>query len=483
MKIREVYRLISRNILKEGMDIHAFKKQSDEPAFRKACDTFADRIKGDNDARKKFGLTDLDKFKGDLDGFIKAVDDANDYIGKRTREKRIRKARNNNGVNVLFEDDDCIIVSPESERSARAAGSLIEKEDMCPWCIALSYPENAEHWKRYKTFVSLFFFKKTAGKAVDGWCMILTVSDCHASLSGKLSFSQLEDEKNAGNDGDKRAQAVIYRRMLKSLGKTNAEVGKIVADFLASKKNEIEKAHDIETMFAAVHDEDIATVAEMLGKGVDVNCIGENDSTPLIVACKEKSLEMCKLLIKNGANINAQNKWGMSPLHNAAFYENNDMCELLIKNGADIDMHATNYDGSTPLLQACDNKYRNSTTVELLLDAGADIDATDGNNGTAILRAVESNNIQIVKTLLKHGANTNIKTSSGSTPLTLAVLFLNTRIVELLVNGGADVNARGIYDMTPLEIATNDRENLKRDEKTTNNAKAIAKFLKSHGAH
>lgn len=418
-----------------------------------------------------------------MDGFVKAVDDANDYINKRTREKRIRKARNNNGVNVLFEDDDCIIVSPESERSARAAGSLIEKENMCPWCIALSYPENAEHWKRYKTFVSLFLYKKTAGKAVDGWCMILTISDCHTTLSGKLTFSQLEDEKNAGNDGDKKAQAVIYRRMLKSLGKTNAEIGKIVAEFLVSKKDEIEKAHDIETMFAAVHDGDIATVAEMLRNGIDVNCIGENDSTPLIVACKNKSLEMCKLLISNGANINAQNKWGMSPLHNAAFYENNDMCELLIKNGADVDMHATNYDGSTPLIQACDNESRKSTTIELLLDAGADIDATDGNNGTALLRAVESNNIPIVKTLLKHGANTNIKTSSGSTPLTLAVLFFNTRIVELLVNAGADVNARGIYGMTPLEIATNDREYLKRDERTTNNAKAIAKFLKAHGAH
>jgi ankyrin repeat protein len=56
--------------------------------------------------------------------------------------------------------------------------------------------------------------------------------------------------------------------------------------------------------------------SELISQGGDVNYTHSN-STPLIVACGKKNLDIVTLLLNHGAKINVSNVGGVTPLHAA----------------------------------------------------------------------------------------------------------------------------------------------------------------------
>lgn len=89
-----------------------------------------------------------------------------------------------------------------------------------------------------------------------------------------------------------------------------------------------------------------------------------------------------------------------------------------------------------------DKKLLHAKTAEeiaFLLASGADVNAKDDTFGkTALMYAIDNNDIEQIKLLIDNGADVNAKDNNGVTPLMLAKTAEQT---ELLIKKGANVNA------------------------------------------
>jgi ankyrin repeat protein len=88
---------------------------------------------------------------------------------------------------------------------------------------------------------------------------------------------------------------------------------------------------------------------------IEHDCYLGTNTTPLMIACCEKSFRCVMFLIKNGANVNAKDIYGRTPLIFAASNGNGLHVEVLLRHGADVD--AVGQDGFTALSRACQYDY------------------------------------------------------------------------------------------------------------------------------
>lgn len=89
----------------------------------------------------------------------------------------------------------------------------------------------------------------------------------------------------------------------------------------------------------------VTELTSYLTEGGNADCLDGAGNTPLIVACQNGSLQICKLLMANGADLNAQNHKGNTALHYCFNYGYEDIGTYLIEHGAD-DLQ-TNSEGLT----------------------------------------------------------------------------------------------------------------------------------------
>ena len=75
-----------------------------------------------------------------------------------------------------------------------------------------------------------------------------------------------------------------------------------------------------------------------------------------------------------------------------------------------------------------------------LLDKGADVGASTHDGATALHRAAESGDVDMLKLLLDRGADVNAQRKSGRTPLASAVVFGHGAAVRYLLSKGAKAN-------------------------------------------
>lgn len=91
--------------------------------------------------------------------------------------------------------------------------------------------------------------------------------------------------------------------------------------------------------------------------------------------------------------------------------------------------------------------------VEALINAKADVNAVDGIGQTALMRAVDMDQINVVEILIKAKADVNVKTSDGKTALILAVSNDKPALVKALIDAGADTNTMTSDSQFPALIA------------------------------
>ncbi|HRF83222.1 MAG TPA: M56 family metallopeptidase [Pseudoxanthomonas sp.] len=91
-----------------------------------------------------------------------------------------------------------------------------------------------------------------------------------------------------------------------------------------------------------------------------------------------------------------------------------------------------------------------SLQVRQLVQSGADIDARVLNEGTPLIQAVRSRNLDTVDMLLALGADPDRASLGEGNPLIVASRLGLQPAVERLVEAGADVNRMVTYDETPL---------------------------------
>lgn len=130
--------------------------------------------------------------------------------------------------------------------------------------------------------------------------------------------------------------------------------------------------------------------------GWDINQRTNSGSTYLNDAALGGKIKVARLLIDRGARLDARNQNGGTPLHDAALSGDAELIGLLLDRGAAIDARELD-SGATPLMLAA--SLGKTEAVSLLLRRGANPMLTDKAGRTALSRAEENQNADLVKLL------------------------------------------------------------------------------------
>ena len=197
----------------------------------------------------------------------------------------------------------------------------------------------------------------------------------------------------------------------------------------------------------------------LIDKGLDVNQKDKNNTTPLLLAAKDREyMWLLKLLLKNNADPNIKNNRQETPL---LVTRDEEAVKLLVEHGAEVNVRDKS--GNTPLLI----NAKHGETVELLVDRGAAVNVQDEEGNTPLLINARDGEVDIVELLLENSADPSIRNNLNETPLLAAS---NVEKVKLLVEHGADVDAKDIEGNTSLLI------------NASNGKKDTVEFLLKNGA-
>ena len=262
---------------------------------------------------------------------------------------------------------------------------------------------------------------------------------------------------------------------------------------------------------------DKSMIVLLIGKGISVNVMDNDNRTPLLWACqKANNIDNVTALLRHKAVLNKTNKkYGACALHYAAIFSDKSVIEFLIREG--ISVNVMDNDKRTPLLWACqkannvDNvtallthgadisttnkecgayalhyaaKVSDNSMIELLIGKGISVNVMDNDNRTPLLWACQkANNVDNVTALLTHGADIN-KTNKKNSAYALhyAAKFSDKSMIEFLIGKGISVNAMNNDNQTPLLSASCQANNVNNVSALLSHGADLNKTNKENGA-
>lgn len=208
-------------------------------------------------------------------------------------------------------------------------------------------------------------------------------------------------------------------------------------------------------------------IKRLLAKGLSVDAIGRDGTTPLMVAARAGQYETVAFLLDRGANVNAnalqrveeRSEWDsncddsgeedgtirvFSPFLWSLEAGHSEVAKLLIERGANT---SDVRDKTTPL------------ALEQLSGKGTLHYQKAKRGETLLISAVRRKNLDSVRWLLQQGEDVIEGDSLGDTALCCAITFIKhpeevMEMCKLLLEFGADINVKNICSETPLLIAT-----------------------------
>jgi len=159
--------------------------------------------------------------------------------------------------------------------------------------------------------------------------------------------------------------------------------------------------------FSALELDNADEVNALLQRGFDPNSVNPKGDFALIVALRQSSIKVARVLITHPATqVEVRTDKDESPLMLAAIKGQLELCQQLIARDADV-----NKPGWTPLHYAASGGK--SAVIQLLLDHYAYIDAESPNGSTPLMMAAMYGSADAVKTLLSAGADPTLKNARG----------------------------------------------------------------------
>ncbi|QBC32019.1 ankyrin repeat domain-containing protein [Pandoraea sp. XY-2] len=159
---------------------------------------------------------------------------------------------------------------------------------------------------------------------------------------------------------------------------------------------------------------DTKSIAQALKAGVDPNSTDEKGNPLLVIAMREKSVDVARLLIDDKrTDLDATNAAGENAMMIASLQGLTPMVKLLIDKDAEV-----NKKGWAPLHYAATNGH--DDIVQILLDASAYVDAESPNGTTPLMMAARGGHITTCKVLLDGGADVRLKNQIGMTAIDFA---------------------------------------------------------------
>jgi serine/threonine-protein phosphatase 6 regulatory ankyrin repeat subunit B len=204
-------------------------------------------------------------------------------------------------------------------------------------------------------------------------------------------------------------------------------------------------AHGMTPLYSAVHHGFEELVLLLLQvPGIEVDCALEGGKTPLAAAVAMNQISIASALLKAGANINAQQLDSYTPLHIAAKQGSKEICQLLL-NHPSREINRPLKSGLTSLHLAIE--FNQLPVVRLFIECGASLSAHGWEKVTPFLLAVRQGNIDAANLMIKSAQTETVSTTNerlidfaniqGETPLKIAIACRFHDIVELLLNGSA----------------------------------------------
>ena len=181
------------------------------------------------------------------------------------------------------------------------------------------------------------------------------------------------------------------------------------------KENRMEQ----KDIISLVKKNDLTAVKSVLDKGADVNTKDRIGRSLLLIATREKQIEMAKLLVSYKADVNLQDDQLDSPFLYAGASGQTELVKLFLENGARFDLF-NRYNG-TALIPACERGYVETVKV-LVKTKDFPVNHVNRLGWTALMEAVILGNgskkyQEIVQILKDNGADLSIPDHSGKTPL------------------------------------------------------------------
>lgn len=175
----------------------------------------------------------------------------------------------------------------------------------------------------------------------------------------------------------------------------------------------------------------------------------------------ENPEETASIALKNNADVDLTDENGCTTLINAI--KTNAPRALITKlldAGANPDFSCQN--GTTPLMLTAENAVEfpaeAANTAALLIAAKADVNKQNNLGKTALMYALNSQNIEFITTLINKGADVNIKDSSNETALSYALKQnCPENIIITLIKANADLSLEDNSGETPLSYALKNR--------------------------
>jgi uncharacterized protein len=191
-------------------------------------------------------------------------------------------------------------------------------------------------------------------------------------------------------------------------------------------------------LHAAAARDDVATMRDLLSKGVKIDARDSNGATALLVATHANKANAARALIEAGADVNAKDSIHDSPYLYAGARGHLEILKMILAHGADI--RSTNRYGGTALIPASERGH--VETVRTLIAAGVDVDHVNNLGWTALLEAIilgdgGEQHQQIVQALVDAKANVALADREGVPPLQHVRIRGYKKIEQILVAAGA----------------------------------------------
>ena len=254
------------------------------------------------------------------------------------------------------------------------------------------------------------------------------------------------------------AQAQEKVLFMRHVGVLSLSVGDTV--ILEQEETEEEETDLSSALIQAITTDCTDAVEFLLFLGADPNCTSASGTTPLILACRNNSINITKLLLRADANVNAQDKRQFSALKVVCSLEtpSKALVELLVRSGAQLVIP-----GERIMALEIVAKNGHSDIVQYLVGEGAPVNAQDRYGASALMYACHKKQSEIVSFLLNHGADPNMQDKYNKTALHFACYNQMTVGVELLLARGADYNLQSDDKSTPLMYACYKKDDFAMD--------------------
>ncbi len=204
----------------------------------------------------------------------------------------------------------------------------------------------------------------------------------------------------------------------------------------------------IDALVMACGEGDFDFVKTLLNSGIDINGIGSEGFSPLMMATNNEESEIVAFLLDQGAEVN-KTYGGRTALIEAADEGSIESMKQLLIAGAEVNYYWTQESPTAISMAASEDKL---DCLKLLLEYGADIDGI-GKSIPPLHIAAEENRLDIIDYLISQKVNINKKDAVGRTALMYAASEGNSLVVKRLIETGADFSEMDMNGHTAWDYA------------------------------